>query len=65
MANKDQGWELEKVEARIQEVRSEFSDTDRKDRAVRLAFGEKPSARLRPAKQDDLFDPNPQARMMF
>jgi hypothetical protein len=34
-------------------------------RVVRLAFGTKQPTRLRPAKQDSLFDPNRQARMMF
>ena len=34
-----------------------------KGEATRLAFGTRPPAPLKPAKQDDLFHPNPQGRL--
>ena len=32
-------------------------------RAVRLAFGTRPAKALKPAREDDLFDANPQGRL--
>ncbi len=39
-------------------------DADQAD-ALRRAFGTKAPAKLRPAKQDELFNPKPQARFTF
>jgi hypothetical protein len=33
--------------------------------ALRRAFGTKPRKPLKPARQDDLFNPDPQARLTF